>query len=174
MIHLEFDNDILSWSLESGDMIQKTIDDLFYAYYDSNTELIIAESGKNFIAKTKYAFQKNGVQLYKLVINCSLTWRFNNNDYFFEQLGLSQVLFVFRISKIFVLINNEIIILNMDSLVVYRIFSKNGDKFQYLEQVKDNLFVTIESNQTDNFGRNQFKYLINLETYQLDKIGLSY
>lgn len=172
-MQLDCDKEVLKWNFDSEVIIQKKVEDLFYAYYDPYSDLIIAESGKNLIASEKLAFKKNGFQFYRHKINHSLTWIYENKEYTIDHLGLNQVLVLSKINKIFLLINsqkeNKIVVLNMDSSIVCNIHPFQSEKFKYFEQTKEDVLVITESNNFDGYGRNQFNYSINLETFQLKK-----
>ena len=178
MKNLKFNNDILSWINNVDHLVQKRISDLYYAYYNQINELIIAETGINYIPKKIYAFHKDGTPLYELIFNESLTWTFDNNEFTIKTPGLSQIIFAYRIGKILLLFKNkeieEIQILNLDSTVVCNFKTDKGNKFEFLEQTSENLILVISNEHPDSFGRSQFRYSINEETCELRKIGLNY
>lgn len=184
-MRVKYTDKSVKWE-NNGEAIEIHIENIIFADFDKDKNVIFIGVGKNFTASDFYYYSIDGALIFQYYDSTDIiSWGYNQKyeieiPYketvsFYPNQKL--ILVIYRISSKQTSVT-EIKIFDLYGNLIYQAKSPEGYTMAYVTDVLNNQIklvcdAVIEENR-DSYGRDRFHFLLNLDTGKWTKLGLAY
>ena len=158
-MRFKYTDQSVKWE-NNGETIEIHIENIIFADFDKDKNVIFIGVGKNFIASDFYYYSIDGVLILQYHESTDIiSWGYNKK----HEIEIP---------------NKESVSFYPNQKLIYQVKSPEGYTMVYVtdvlsDQIKVVCDVVIEENR-DSYGRDCFHFLLDLDTGKWTKLGLAY
>lgn len=184
-MRVKYTDQSVKWE-NNGETIEIHIENIIFADFDKDKNVIFIGVGKNFIASDFYYYSIDGLLILQYHESTDIiSWGYNkkheieipNKESVSFYPNQKLILVIYRISSEQTSVT-EMKILDLYGNLIYQVKSPEGYNMIYVTDVLSNQIkvvcdAVIEENR-DSYGRDCFHFLLDLDTGKWTKLGLAY
>ena len=184
-MRVKYTDQSVKWE-NNGETIEIHIENIIFADFDKDKNVIFIGVGKNFIASDFYYYSIDGLLILQYHESTDIiSWSYNkkheielpNKESVSFSPNQKLILVIYRISSEQTSVT-EMKILDLYGNLIYQAKSPEGYTMVYVTDVLSNQIkvvcdAVIEENR-DSYGRDCFNFLLDLDTGKWTKPGLAY